>query len=287
MGDWAYLDSGFVRHEEARISAHDVGFLYGVGLFETMRAYGGRVFRLTRHVERLRRSALAINLALLPAALDRIGEIITELLERNRLHDARLRLTVTPGSSLEEPQPTLLLTAGPAATYPDDSYRQGMTTVIASRRQTAFDSCCAHKVIGYQNRLLCLHEAQRKRCGEAIWFTPNGQLAEGSISNVFVVREGRLRTPPLDTPVLPGTTREAILELAQGMTDAAEKPLTISDLLDADEVFLTNVVMTVMPVVRVEQKEIGNGKPGAVTAQLRRSYLELVAEECGSGGESK
>ena len=279
MGEWVYLNREFVEPDAARISPRDHGFLFGIGLFETLRAYNGQVFRMERHLLRMVRSAQKLEIPL-PESLDGLARAAGELLERNGLKDARLRLTVSPGEG-EDRSPTLLLAAGPAGSYPPELFERGMRVVIASRRQTAHDASCSHKVLGYHNRLLALREAQKKHCGEALWFTMEGHLAEGCISNVFLVREGRLLTPPLDTPVLPGTTREAIIALAREAMEVGERALTIDDVLDADEVFLTNVAMTVLPVVRVEREDIADGKPGQVTRELRDKYMSLVRKECG------
>jgi len=127
-----------------------------------------------------------------------------------------------------------------------------------------------------------LREAQRARCIEALWFTTKNTLAEGCISNVFIVRGGILRTPPLDTPVLPGITRGVVLELAQrNEIEAKEEPLGVHDLLDADEVFITNSIMRIMPVVRVEKSEIGGARVGEMTRRISAAYRELVKTECG------
>jgi branched-subunit amino acid aminotransferase/4-amino-4-deoxychorismate lyase len=155
-----------------------------------------------------------------------------------------------------------------------------MTVTISPFKVSPDDPLAGHKCTSYLPRLLALRDAHTKKCSEAIWFTTGNLLAEGAISNVFLVRGGVLATPSLDTPVLPGITRGAVLELARGdKVDTQERPLTINDLLDADEVFMTNSIMEVMPVCRVETKEIGNGKPGPVTQRLAEAYRQLLEKE--------
>ncbi len=277
------LNGALVDAAAARVSVFDAALLHGVGLFETLRAYNGAIFRLDAHLERMRRSAEALKLHV-AVDLDRCREALRQVLDANGLRDARLRLTVTPGptplpDANEGPgEPTILATATAVAAYPQEYYDKGMTVLVSHCRQSAADPTAGHKTTSYWPRLAALREAHEKGCGEALWFTPENLLAEGSISNVFVVRDGVIRTPPAGTPVLPGVVRAFILEAAaRAGREAQESPLTIHDLLDADEVFLTNSVMEVMPVCRVERKPIGEEKPGPVTAWAAEQYRAAVA----------
>jgi len=280
-----YLDGELIDPAHARVSAFDGGFQYGVGLFETMRAYGGRIFRLDAHIERMRRSAEVLKLSfLVDVAVCRSA--LERLLEANGLADARLRLTMTcgptllPGASEERVRPTMLATATGVTPYPRDFYEKGMTVLVSRYRQSKADPLGGHKTTCYWPRLVALREAHEAQCGEALWFTPENLLAEGCMSNVFVVRDGVLKTPPLDTPVLPGIVRNVIVEAAgRAGRPVEETALTIHDLLNADEVFLTNSVMEVMPVCRVERKGIGNEKPGPVTAWAAGAYRDAVNDE--------
>ncbi len=271
---WVLLNGQFVEQRSAVVSAYDAAFLHGVGLFETMRAGGGRVFKLEAHLSRLLNSA-----AKLLAPMDRTvlpdAERFEELLQRNGLQEARVRLTVTPGATLEVgdaglPTPTVLVTAGPLGGFPPQTYRDGVAVMIARARQAVDDPLAGHKTTCYLPRLLALRAAHGAKCAEALFFNTSNELAEGAISNVFVVKEGRLRTPPLATPVLPGIARATVLELAAALRipcdDAA--PLTINDLLDADEVFLTNTIIQVLPVVRVEKHDIRGGHVGSLARRL-------------------
>ena len=281
-----YLNGVFVPAEEARVSVYDGGWLHGAGLFETMRAEGGRVFRLESHVERLRRSAGAILTPMERSDLPHEGAF-RELLDRNGLKEARVRLTVSSGSMMEGEDGdvrrlTICVTAAPLSGYAAKLYDRGVQAAVCDFRQSPSDPLAGHKTTSYLPRLLGLRLAQQKRCTEAIWFTTRNQLAEGSISNVFVVRDGILKTPPLDTPVLPGIARELVLEFTSKCGIECEQcPLWIEHLLDADEVLLTNAIMQVMPVIRVERHDIGDGRVGPMAKRLLQEYRRRVEEECG------
>ncbi|MFH0980602.1 MAG: aminotransferase class IV [Planctomycetota bacterium] len=285
MGEIVYFNGRFVPRAEAVVSVYDGGWLHGAGLFETMRAHGGTVFRPDAHLERLMESAAKLLFPLerpdLPLTKD-----FQRLLRENQLTDARVRLTVTAGSMLDLPQGdrpaiTVCATASPRTAYPSELYERGLAVMISEFRQSRTDPLVGHKTTNYLPRLLALREAQRRHCGEALWFTPENLLAEGSISNVFLVKDGTVKTPPRDTPVLPGITRAVLLEIGRqkGMA-VQETPLNIHDLLDADEVFITNCGMEVMPVIRVEKHDIVAGRPGPVTRDLLKLYRKRVEAEC-------
>jgi len=283
------LNGRFVPSSEARVSVHDAGWLHGAGLFETMRAEHGRVFRLAEHLGRLANSADKLLIRPDGVQLPCDSEL-AELLERNDLPDARVRLTLTAGDVLadreaKEPNLTVCVTAAPLVGYPDSLYATGLGVMIAKYRQSANDPLAGHKTTNFLPRLLAMKEANQADCAEALWFTPENLLAEGSITNVFVVAGGVVKTPPTDTPVLPGIARKVVIDLcAERDLPIEEVAININDLLDADEVFLTNVIMQVMPVVRVEKREIGDGKPGSVTNGLLERYRACVEKECRNDG---
>ena len=290
MSKTVFLNGRFVPAADAHLSIWDGGWLHGAGLFETMRAHHGRVFRLDAHLDRLMTSAVKLLFPVerpdLPLTTD-----FASLLERNTLTDARVRLTVTAGQvgggelrnppDDARPRPTVCATAAPLTPYPAEMFDRGMTVAISRYKIPPDDPIAGHKSICYLPRLLALRDAHARQCSEALWFTTSNALSEGSISNVFLVSGGTLLTPPVETPALPGITRAAVLELAaaEGI-ESKVKPLTIDALLDADEVFLTNSIMEVMPVCRVEGRTIGTGKPGPVTARLREAYQSLIEREC-------
>jgi len=283
MSDKVFLNDKLVDVEQAHVSVTDSGLLYGAGLFETMRSHNGVVFRLEDHLDRLFQSAahLSIN-----HDHDKkyLTEAVYEVLGANKLAEARLRLTLTNGpisETVEEAQPTLLITAGALQLYPPEYYQTGVMVVLCPYRQNTSDPICGHKTTNYYPRLIALTLARQKQAAEALWFTDDNRLAEGCVSNVFLVKGSVLHTPGLRTPVLPGIARKAVCRIAERESiQLVEEDLHISDVLGADEVFLTNVVMEVLPVIGVEKHTVGKGEVGPVTQELRRRFLEMIEEEC-------
>ena len=292
-----WLDGSFLDESEASISTRDTGLLHGVGLFTTMRSFAGVVQRLDQHLLRLRESCEALQIPLIPKD-STIAAAAEELLKRNESPDARLRLTVTRGVTTSDPQgvrlePTTLLTAAAIEAYPAELYEKGMTVVaIDKQKLNPYDIQAGHKTLDYFSRLTALRDANRRGAGEALWFNVHNYLQSGSISNVFLVKAGELLTPPTSeelrddavagaTPypksnVLPGITRAVVLAAAATQSIPVRlKGLSINDLLEADEVFLTNSIMGVMPVCRVERKAIGDEKPGKLT--------RVFSEACRAG----
>lgn len=284
MSEFVFFNDRLVDVEDARVSIYDAGLLHGVGLFETMRSYNGVVFRLEDHLERLYGSAKALGIQVTQKQ-DEIAGWVEVLLEANGLLEARLRLTLTRGNikdvDPDNPPPSLMfITAGPMVGYPEGYYKKGMTVVVSDYKQNPADPVAGHKTTNYFSRLLALQEAQQKQAGEALWFTPSNYLAEGCISNVFLVKDDKLLTPPLDTPVLGGIARKVVLELVQeNEIEFEERQLDIKDLLGAKEVFLTNSIMELMPVCRIERHAVGEDKPGAIYKKLHELYREMVREE--------
>jgi branched-chain amino acid aminotransferase len=207
-----------------------------------------------------------------------------------------VRITATRGpvgpqlDDDEAPRATLLVTAGPMTPYPAELYDRGCTVVVSDIRANETDPVIFHKTTNFMRSLLALRDAHRARATEALLFNTRNRLAEGALSNVFLVNGGRLLTPPVEDGLMPGITRAAVLELAAEIGGPAEqRSLTVHDLLDADEVFLTNSIMEILPVGRIEQHEVGPkedpnrlGKPGPVTRRLAEAYKALVARETGA-----
>jgi branched-chain amino acid aminotransferase len=285
-----FLNDIIVDIDKARVSVTDAGLLYGMGLFETMRACNGIVFALDAHLDRLFGSIEKLSIS---NTYDRkfIAAAIDKTLQANRLKDARLRLTITGGSAStdqDEPKPTLLITATQFKPYPPEYYKKGVMVVICPYKQNASDPVYGNKTTSYMSRMLGLKFAHQKRAAEALWFTTDNRLAEGCISNVFIVKDSALFTPALNTPVLAGVARKTVMELARQSTIRCyEKDLNINDLLDADEVFLTNVIMQVMPVTKVEKHDIGEGKVGPVTRELQKRFDDFVKKSCGVQDEGR
>jgi len=283
-----YVSGRFVPPRQATVSALDAGLLVGAGLFETLRTYAGKPFRLDRHLARLRASGQVLRIFVKESDAD-IAAVIARLVEANGVPDARVRLTATRGPLTEQleddaaPPATLLATAGPMTPYPPELYARGATVVVSDIRTNETDPTVYHKTIGYTRNLLALRDAHRARATEAILFNTKNRLAGGALSNVFLVEDGRLLTPPVEEGLLPGVTRATVLELAAGEGIPAEqRPLTVRDLLDADEVFLTNSIMELLPVGRVERKPIGEGRPGPTWKRLAEAYRACVARETGA-----
>jgi branched-chain amino acid aminotransferase len=245
-----------------------------------MRASNGVVFALDGHLDRLFASAekLKINLR---GDKKFIADAVYETLNANALKEARIRVTATSGAmGTETPEPTLYVTASEFAAYPKEYYEKGILVILNSYRQNPADVLSGHKTTSYFARISALAAAVQKRATEAIWFTVDHRLAEGCISNVFLVKNSMLYTPPLTTGVLPGIARKTVLTLAaENAIKFEEKDLSIDDLLGADEVFITNVIMQVLPVTAIEAHNVGNSKPGAITKKIMALYTENFNKE--------
>jgi len=287
MPEKIFLNDKLIDADKGCISARDSGFLYGAGLFETMRSRNGVVFALSDHLDRLFFSArkLSINN---PYDEKYVTEAVYEVLRANELTDARLRLTFTNGpmaESAEDRKPTLLVTATKFRSYPPEYYKNGVMVILCPFKQNPDDPTCGHKTTSYYSRMLALNMAHQRRAAEALWFTTNNRLAEGCVSNVFLVKDSVLSTPPVKTPVLAGIARKTVCRLAMtNSIELIEKDLNIEDLLGADEIFLTNVIMQVMPITKVEKHTVGDGKVGPMAKKLKQSFAEYVENECKTSG---
>jgi branched-chain amino acid aminotransferase len=279
-----FLNDKLIDSEKARISATDSGFLYGAGLFETMRSYDGIVFALEDHLERLFSSAGALSINN-PFDKEYLTDAIYKVLKANKLTDARLRLTLSNGpmaGAEEQPKPTLLITATKLQPYPGEYYKKGVMVILSASRQNTFEPTCGHKTTSYFSRIITLNTAHQQRAAEALWFTTDNRLAEGCVSNVFLVKDSVIHTPGIETPVLAGVARKTVCEIAStNSIKLVEKDLYIDDVLSADEIFLTNVIMQIMPVTAVEKHIVGDDKVGVMTQRLQISFGELVESQCG------
>jgi branched-chain amino acid aminotransferase len=290
---WIHLNGRLVPEEEATISVFDRGFLYGDGVFESMRAVGGVVFRRERHLDRLLRSADAIGLDLL-AARPALSAAADEVLEANDLADARLRITVTrgagrPGDYVEAlGPPTTVVSAAAFLGLDEELYRNGVRVTIPRRRQIPPDSLDpAIKSISRLASVLARREAKQRGALEAVLLDGGGHLTEGTASNLFLVVMDRLLTPPAPAGGLPGITREAVVELARAAgIEVGEERLPAGLLAEAQEAFLTNTSWGVLPVVQADEQRIGEGTPGPVTRDLMTAYRDLVTRECAAASAS-
>jgi branched-chain amino acid aminotransferase group I len=292
MSEIVYLNRRLVPRSEARLSLFDHGFLYGYGLFETMRAYDGHIFRLDRHLARLRCSAQILGLAdkliatlNLATGRQSLGSACLETLEANKLKDARLRLTITAGEGDMTPDPdtcpvpTILITAQDLVPLPADKYESGFKAALSSLRRNSQSPLSRLKATCYMENILARMEARAAGCDEAILLNEQGYLAEGSTTNIFLVNNGELVTPSSESGVLPGITREAVLEIAQASNiKTLERHVGLKELIEAEEAFITNSILELMPLTRFDGKPIGTGKPGQLTRKLLAAYRELIRE---------
>ncbi len=288
MAEKVFLNDKLVDAETACISVTDSGFLYGVGLFETMRSHNGVVFALADHLDRLFFSInrLSINN---PYDAKYLTDAVYEVLRANELTDARIRLTLTNGPMAEsqQEQSTLLITAVKFRPYPPEYYKNGALVVLCPFRQNPNEPTCGHKTTSYFSRMIALNQAHQLRAAEALWFTVDNRLAEGCVSNVFLVKDSVLYTPPIETPVLAGVARKTICQMAvKKSIKLIEKDLSIDDVLGADEIFLTNVIMQVMPIIKVEKHIVGDGRVGPMAKDLKRKFEALIEQQCQNSEKS-
>lgn len=288
MADIVYINGELVERGEACVSAFDRGFLHGYGLFETMRSYGGRVFCLDRHLARLMRSAerLAIGKTLDASELERA---VYDTLSANELTDARIRLTVTAGEgerSISPPESgslTILVVAERLELPSSIAYDKGIRAAIVSGRRNSQSPLSGIKAVGYLESLLARSQAAAAGAEEAVMLNERGVVAECSTSNIFIVASGRLLTPSVESGILPGITRDVVTELASALgIEASECNIAVADLYAADEAFLTNSVIEILPIAEVDNKPIGTGRPGEVTKRLTSAYGDLVRQQGGA-----
>ncbi len=281
----AYVAGVFMPADKAAVPISDAGLLQGIGVYETLRTYGGRPFRLEGHLARLRAGADFLGIRLAESDSD-IAAAVARLVQSNEVPEARVRITVTAGSMdrAESDRPgaaTLIVTAVPLKPYAPELYERGAPVVIASLRSRTLDPVRLHKTTCRIRQFLALRAAHHVGAVEAIFLNTQGRLAEGAVSNVFVVQAGRIATPPADEGLMPGITRTAVLEVAGVAGIAEERPVTMAEFLAADEVFITNSIMEVMPVSSADGRPIAAGRPGPVTVRLAEAYKALVARETG------
>jgi branched-chain amino acid aminotransferase len=295
MSPTVYLDGQFVTKEEATVSVFDHGFLYGDGVFEGIRAYSGRVFRLDEHIERLYRSAKAIMLPIRQTPSE-MREIVLETCRRNNLANGYIRVVISrgPGDLGIDPRncqgaPTVVVIADKLTMYPQAMYENGMAVITTSTRRNSPAALDPNiKSLNYLNNILAKIEVNRAAkaatadvpIGEGLMLNLDGYVAEATGDNVFLVRNGALVTPPVYVGILEGITRNTVMELAQQLRiPCQEQTFTMTTVYGADEVFLTGTGAEVIPVVRVDDRMVGDGKPGPVTRTLIQAFRELVNSE--------
>jgi branched-chain amino acid aminotransferase len=278
-----YIDGKFYDERAAKISVFDHGLLYGDGIFEGIRAYNGRVFKLKEHIDRLFCSAKAILLKL-PMSHADIMAAVVETCRRNKVRDGYIRLVVTRGAGTlglnpnRCKNPSVIIIAGKIQLYPVEFYEKGMEIITVPTVRNLHSALNpAIKSLNYLNNILAKIEANNSGCEEAILLNAEGFVAECTGDNIFILKDGHLLTPPLSAGALYGITRRVVMEIAaeSGMT-VGEPNLTRYDLFNADECFLTGTGAELVPVVKIDGREIGAGVPGPITRRLESQYHTLT-----------
>ena len=277
------MNGRLVPEDEARVSVFDHGLLYGDGVFEGLRAYSGRVFRLREHLERLWASARAICLEI-PTTPEQLGRAIEETLAANGLADGYVRVVITRGAGslgldpARTRDPQVIVIADTIALYPPELTARGLRLVTAATQRSHSAALSPRiKSLNYLNNIMAKLEGQQAGCVEALMLNHKGEVAECTADNVFVVRGDRLLTPPPDAGILEGITRGAVMDLALSAgIDCREATLTRHDIYTADECFITGTAAEVVPVVELDGRKIGSGTPGPVTLRLQAAFHALV-----------
>ncbi len=280
-----YINGTLHDKQDAKISVYDHGLLYGDGVFEGIRSYSGKVFRLSEHLARLYRSAKAIRLEI-PVPPGKLALAVVETLEANRIEDGYIRLIVTRGAGTlgldpnKTSDPQVIIITDSIVLYPREYYEKGLEIItVGSIRNHPAALDPRIKSLNYLNNIMAKIEGLQAGCEEALMLNYKGELAECTGDNIFLVRDGSLATPSVDAGILEGITRDAVIELAtaQGI-EVQQTALMRHDLFVADECFLTGTAAEVVPVIKVDGRHIGDGKPGPVTRDLMTRFGELTRQ---------
>ncbi|MCD6431808.1 branched-chain-amino-acid transaminase [Candidatus Bathyarchaeota archaeon] len=280
-----YIDGKYYPKSQAKISVYDHGLLYGDGVFEGIRAYNGVVFKLREHIDRLYRSARVIMLEI-PLTKEEMINAVLETLRKNNLHDAYIRLVVTRGvgdlglDPRKCPKPTVIIITDVIKLHSKEAKERGIRALIVWVKRDPVDAT-SHEVksLNYMNSILGKIEANVAGFDEAICLDKNGYISEGIAENIFIVKNGKIITPPTSTGALVGITRDVIMKLAEKLGyKAVEANITPTDLFTADEAFFTGTAAEVVPIVEVNKRKIGDGKPGPITKRLMQEFEKIVRD---------
>jgi branched-chain amino acid aminotransferase len=279
-----YIDGNYYEKQEACISVFDHGLLYGDGVFEGIRVYNGRVFKLKEHIVRLYQSAKAILLEI-PMTMARMQEQVEEVVRVNKKRDGYIRLVVTRGKGdlgldpAQCPKASVIIIVDDITLYPPEYYNKGIAIITSSSRRLPVDGLDPRiKSLNYLNNIMAKMEAKQAGCLEAVMLNKEGYVAECTGDNIFIIKEGQLYTPTTYQGALDGITRAAVLELAAGLDIPCHvHALSSYDLYNADECFLTGSGAEVMPVTVIDGRKIGDGKPGVITKKLLEAFQRLRA----------
>src|SRR6476469_8758813 len=278
-----YIDGKFYSEASAKVSVFDHGLLYGDGIFEGIRFYNGRVFRLEQHLERLWNSARSICLEI-PMTRQEMTEALLETIRQNHLRDGYIRLVVTRGVGnlgLNPEQcknPSVIIIVATIALYHEDFYRKGLSIVtVATRRSNPASLNPAVKSLNYLNNVMARIEANLASADEALMLNDAGNVAECTADNVFIIKRGQIFTPPISAGALRGITRSVVFEIAAELgIKITETDVTRHDVFIADECFLTGTAAEVIPVVKADGRTIGTGKPGSITMRMIGRFREMT-----------
>jgi branched-chain amino acid aminotransferase len=280
-----YIDGKFYSETNAKISVFDHGLLYGDGIFEGIRFYNGRVFRLEEHLYRLWDSAHSICLEI-PMTKRDMTEAVLETIRQNRLQDGYIRLVVTRGignlglNPTQCKSPSVIIIAATIALYHDDFYKKGLSIVTcATRRSSPAALNPAVKSLNYLNNVMARVEANLAGADEALMLNDAGNVAECTADNVFIVKHGQIFTPPIASGALRGITRAVVFEIGAELgVKVRENDITRHDIFVADECFLTGTAAEIVPVVKADGRSIGNGKPGTITTRIMARFRQVTRE---------
>jgi branched-chain amino acid aminotransferase len=278
-----YINGKLFDKADAKISVYDHGLLYGDGVFEGIRVYSGKVFRLREHIDRLYESARSIRLEI-PMSREQMADAVISTVQVNNKNDGYIRLVVTRGAGYlgldprKSTNPQIIIIVDDISMYPPELYENGMEIATVSTIRNHPNALNPRiKSLNYLNNIMAQMEAVQAGCFEALMLNHKGEIAECTGDNIFLVKNGTLRTPSLDSGILEGVTRNAIIELAKPANiPVKEMALTRHDVYTADECFLTGTAAEVVPIVKCDGRVIGNGKPGPITRQLRERFHQLV-----------
>jgi branched-chain amino acid aminotransferase len=280
-----YISGKLYDKADAKISVYDHGLLYGDGVFEGMRSYGGKVFRLAAHLDRLWDSARAIWLEI-PISKEEMARAVTDTLATNGIKDGYIRLIVTRGAGALglDPNrcsdPQVIVIADHIQLYPKEMYDQGLSIITASTIRNHSAALSPRiKSLNYLNNIMAKIEGLQAGCVEALMLNAKGEVAECTGDNIFIVRDGTLLTPPIDAGILEGITRDAVIDMAGELKIPVKQiPLVRHDIFIADECFLTGSAAEIIPVVKLDSRKIGDGKPGSLTRKLTERFHQLTRE---------
>jgi branched-chain amino acid aminotransferase len=283
MNDYIFLNGSIISEKEGYITSKDRGFLYGDGIFDTLRSYKGNPFKLTEHLNRLRSSAQKLKIPLIFTD-PFLRNVIQTLMKKNNIPDAYIRITLSRGSGrrglvmCDHSKPTLLIEVKELTPYPKELYEKGMSIIVSKTKRSTSCPISCHKTTNLLTSIMVKEEIKSRSADDALLLNTDNDVIECTVSNLFMVKEKRVITPPLDTNILPGITRKTVLDICRNMNlPAKEERFSVETLIDADEVFITNSLMEIMPVSKIEESVIGKkGVPGEITTTLTNAYKGLA-----------